>query len=417
MRLAFIGLGAIGLPIARRLAAHPDIELSLFDTRAEVLEAERGLGRVARSVADAVDGAEHIFSVLPADVHVRSVGEELAASAGAGQTYLDFSTIAPSSIDAVSARLAAVGVETLGGALTRSVAAAETGDLSIFVGGSAEAIERLRPALDQMATQTRIVATPAAAKALKIVNNMVVSSLGLVICEGLLLAARHGIEPDRFVAALADRGADSWPLQNHIAKHLLTGDLAPGRFSTRYMGKDAALATRLAMDRGQPAWFAGLVTAAYRGSEALGYGDHYHPIVLRWLEHAAAVEPVTDAGREGGPPTPDAIMACAKLCRAVAAQQALVTLDALRLIVAEGVDEREALEHLEAGSASNDCIRMLLARPGESSVDPSELVTDLSAACELAAAVSVPATALEVGRNVALAMLAERQRDGRSGGR
>jgi 3-hydroxyisobutyrate dehydrogenase-like beta-hydroxyacid dehydrogenase len=414
MRLAFIGLGAIGLPIARRLALHPDIELSIFDTRPEVLEAEAGLGRVASSVADAITGAEVIFSVLPADAHVRGVGKEIAAAGAPGQTYLDFSTIAPSSIDAVSARLAAVGVETLGGALTRSVAAAETGDLSIFVGGRETAIERLRPALDQMATQTLVVATPAAAKALKIVNNMVVSSLGLVICEALLVAARHGVGPGHFVEALGRSGADSWPLRNHIAKHLLTGELAPGRFSTRYMGKDAALATQLAMDRGQPAWFAGLVTAAYRGSEALGYGEHYHPIVMRWLEHAAAVEPITPASRDVGPLTPEAAGACEQLCRAVAAQQTLITLDAVRLIAAEGVGAREALEQFEAGSASNDCIRALLSgdHPDGTAVNPSILVADLSRACALASTVSVPAMGFEVGRNVALSMLAERDRGG-----
>jgi 3-hydroxyisobutyrate dehydrogenase-like beta-hydroxyacid dehydrogenase len=409
VKLAFIGLGAIGLPIARRLALHPDIELSIYDTRRDVLAAEAALGRIAGSVADAIRDAEVVFSVLPADAHVRSVGEEIAAAPVPGQIVLDFSTIAPGTMDEVSARLQAVGVQALGGALTRSVAAAETGELSIFVGGSGELIAGLRPALDQIATEVRVVATAAAAKALKIVNNMVVSSLDLVICDALLIGARHGVEPSRLVEALTRRGADSWPLRNHIAKHLLTDDLAPGRFSTRYMGKDAALASMLAQRRGEPAWFAGMVTAAFRGTDALGFGDHYHPIVMRWIEHAAGQPPVTPSAPTDADLSQEAQRACRALCRGVVAQQALITLDALRLIAAEGVAIDQALGHLEAGSASNDCVRAL--RAGESAgALLSAFADDLAAVCGLAADATLPAITFELGRNVALSLVARHGR-------
>lgn len=405
MKLAFIGLGAIGLPIARRLALHPDVELSIYDTRREVLEAESGLGRVADSVADAIGDAEAVFSVLPADAHVRSVGEQIAAAPVAGQVVLDLSTIAPSTMDDVAAGLEGVGVRALGGALTRSVAAAEAGELSIFVGGRAELVERLRPTLAQIATEIRVVDTVAAAKALKIVNNMVVSSLDLVICDALLIGARHGIEPSRLVEELRRRGADSWPLRNHIAKHLLTDDLAPGRFSTRYMGKDATLASMLAQRHGEPAWFAGMVSAAFRGTDALGLGDHYHPIVMRWLEHAAGQPPVTPSAPDGAELTPQARRACLSICGGVVAQQALITLDALRLIAAEGVAAVEALGHLDAGSASNDCVRSLRAR-GSAGVALSTFADDLAAVCGLAADVTLPAITFELGRNVALSLVA-----------
>lgn len=414
MRLAFIGLGAIGLPIARRLALHPDIELSLYDTRPDVLAAESALGRAAGSVAEAIAGAEYVVSVLPADPHVRAVGEEIAACASRGQVYLDFSTVAPSTIDAVAERLSKVGVETLGGALTRSVAAAETGDLSIFVGGRIELVERIRPALQQMATDIRVVDTMAAAKALKVLNNMVVSALDLVICDALLIGARHGLEPGRLVDALIENGADSWPLRNHIAKHLLTDDLAPGRFSTRYMAKDAALAARLAQDRGEPAWFAGLVTSAFRGSEALGFGEHYHPVVMRWLEHGANCPPVTPSEPGGSSSSsPESQAASEALCRSVVAQQALITLDALRLIAGEGVAVAAALEHFDSGSASNDCLRALRGdeTSGRAGRTAHALVNDLADGCALAASVAVPAVTLEMGKHVALSLVSRHGRE------
>jgi 3-hydroxyisobutyrate dehydrogenase-like beta-hydroxyacid dehydrogenase len=406
MRLAFIGLGAIGLPIARRLALHPHLELSIYDTRPEVLEAEASLGRVAASVADAIADAEVIFTVLPADPHVRSVGEEIAAAGSRGQVLVELSTVAPSTIDVLAAQLDRAGVETLGGALMRSVAAAETGELSIFVGGRADLVEQVRPALEQMATEIRMVATAAAAKALKIVNNMVVSSLDLVICDALLVGARHGIEPGRLVDAIGRSGGESWPLRNHIEKHLLTDELAPGRFSIRYMGKDAALASRLAQDRGQPAWFAGMVNAAYRGTDALGYGNHYHPIVMRWLEHAASSAPVTPSRSAEDALTSEAQAACEALSRGVVAEQALITLDALRLIAAEGVATGEALDHFDAGSASNDGMRALRSGEDVARAAPplSALVESLDAVCTLAAEVTVPAITFELGRNLALSL-------------
>lgn len=413
MKIAFIGLGAIGLPIARRLALHPDLELSLYDTRLEVLEAEAELGRVASSVADAVVDADVVITVLPADAHVRSVAREVAVAARPEQTFLDFSTIAPGTMLDVAELLQAAGVRSLGGSLTRSVAAAETGTLSVFVGGPIDLIEPLRPALDQIASDVRIVDTVAAAKALKIVNNMIVSSLGLVLCETILVGARHGVDPHELVVAVAAGGGDSWPLHNHIVKHLLADDLGPGRFSVRYMGKDAALASQLAGTHGQPAWFAGLVEAAYRGAESLGLGEHYHPIVMRWLEHAASVPPVTGQqatlGESEGPVTPvvDA------LCRGAVALQALITLDALRLVACEGVPVDAALEHFESGSASNDCVRALLAAEPDRSaaMTMADLVADLTATCGLAAQAAVPGTAFEVGRNIALALVAEHGED------
>lgn len=405
MRLAFVGLGAIGGPIARRLAQHPDIGLSLYDTRPEALEAHAGHGRLAASVADALADVDAIFTVLPADEHVLGVAGEVRAAARPGQMLLDFSTIAPRTMEQIAAGLDAVGVHALGGALTRSVAAAETGDLSIFVGGAAAQIERVRPALDQMASDVRVVDTVAAAKALKILNNLQVSSLGLVICDALLVGVRHGVEPETLVAALQVGGADSWPLRNHIAKHLLPDDLAPGRFSVRYMGKDAALAARLAADRGEPAAFAGVVRAAYRGAESLGFGEHYHPIVMRWLEHAAHTGPTTPRRTVGAvTPAAGSAAAQAKLVHGTIAQQALITFDALRLVVYEGVAMEEALEHFQSGSASNDCVRALRGIGATHAADEpfGALADALGSVCALAAEVSVPAITFEVGRQVAL---------------
>lgn len=407
MKIAFVGLGAIGLPIARRLAASPTLELSIFDVREEVLEREAALGRVAESVGDCIAGADAIFTVLPEDAHVRAVADQVAAEGRPGQIFVDFSTVAPSTIDAVAASLAEVGISTVSAALTRSVAAAEAGELSIFVGGETDLIDRLGPALSQMATEVRRTRQLGAAKAFKIANNMVVSSLDVVICEALLVGAKRGVEPDALVEALIEGGADSWPLRNHIAKHLLVDDLGPGRFSTRYMAKDVRLAAELARSQGQPAWFTGVVSAAYRGTVAHGFGDHYHPVVMRWLERGAASEPVVPRGpgpAAGGAGNPGE--AFGALVSAVVALQALITLDALNLVRPYDVSLSEAATHFESGSASNACLRGLLGSGPRhpARITFSEMVGALERACREAAEASVPGITLEMGKHLALSL-------------
>lgn len=400
-RVTFIGLGAIGLPMARRLGAAEAVDLTVFDVRPEVLDAETNLGRVAESFEDAVYGADLIISVLPADAHVLAVAVEVERYGRSGQTYLDFSTVAPSTMESVDDRLAAAGLAVLGGALMRSVAAAEDGTLSIFVGGRRADIEAVIPVLEVMASEIRIVSTVGAAKALKIVNNMVVSALDVVICDSLVVAAGCGVSAHDVVERLHHAGGDSWPLRNHIEKHLLADDLGPGRFSTRYMAKDATLAIQLAFGRGEPAWFAGLVVAAYRGAVGLGYGDDYHPVVARWFEHIAGVA-ILDAS----PNLESDEEELADIARAVVALQALITLDALRIISRAGVGLADALDHFHAGSSSNDSISGLRSGVPANPADGTlfALLEALVAGCRRAEAAGVPAISFELGRSVALSL-------------
>ncbi len=88
------------------------------------------------------------------------------------------------------------------------------------------------------------------------------------------------------MSALAENGADSWALHNHIMRYVLPEDLGPGRFSTLYMAKDVRLCAELAASVGLPAFFCGLSRAYYRGSVSHGHGD-YHMIAIRLMESAA----------------------------------------------------------------------------------------------------------------------------------
>src|SRR5262245_51985498 len=111
MKIALVGIGAMGRPIARRLAAADGVELAVFDVESARLDALDAPVRRATSVADAAADADAVFTILPADRHVEAVAGELAEVADGG-LFVDFSTIGPGTIERIAARLATRGIGT-----------------------------------------------------------------------------------------------------------------------------------------------------------------------------------------------------------------------------------------------------------------------------------------------------------------
>jgi 3-hydroxyisobutyrate dehydrogenase len=399
MRIAFIGLGAMGSLMARQLAGEGGADLVLFDLDEHRLAAVQDLGETAGSVAEAAKGADAIFSVVPADRHVEAVATELEGVASPGQIYVDFSTIGPRTIESVSKRLGERGMQTIGAGMTQSIEGATNGTLKLFVGGPAELPAPILPAFDALTEEVRMVGTAGAAKALKLVNNMIVAVLDVAICEALVLGERVGLDYEATTSALQGGGADSWPLHHHIIAHVLPDDLGTGFFSTRFLIKDMTLCIALIEELGMSAIFPGVANSFYRGTAAMGHGDDYHMIVVRWLERGANF---SGQGRppQGGPAADDSVPG--RLAGAVAAVQALISYEAARVLGRLDVTAVAGAEHLEAGSAGNDSLRALIA--GEADLTPARLVADLEAAIDVARGVDVPATMFEVARHVALGL-------------
>lgn len=404
MRIAFIGLGAMGLPMATRLSQVADIDLTVFDLDDDRLSQARDLGRTATSFADAVDGAEFVFTVLPADRHVRAIVDDMVAHGTRGQTLVDFSTIDPSTILEARDRLAEHGIATVGITLTRSTAAAAAGELVLIAGGLDTVGDKLDAAFDAMSEDVRDVGGIDTAKAMKLANNMVIACLDVAICEAMVLGATQGLTPADVVEGLKTRGADSWPLRFHIERYVLTDELGPGRFSTHYMAKDVLLYNEMALAQGVPSVLAGVVSSQYRGTVAMGLGDHYHMIVLRWQELAASMG-------DRAPVTADDTRRSATLdllAGGIRAVQALSSEDALSTVTATGLARVEAAEHLQGASSGSDYLLEVIAQHSDG-LDRAGLETiraELDTLCALAEEVAVPAQMFELARRDAVARLA-----------
>lgn len=350
MRVAFIGLGAMGLPMARRLGLSPDVALTVFDLDAARADSARDRADVADSAAAAINGAEVIISVLPADEHVMKIADEVARHGSPGQLYLDFSTIAPQTITSVRERLAAGGIRTVGLGLLRGTPAAQAGTLVLYAGGLDGVGEKLAPLLGQMSSDVIDLGTPEAAKAVKVANNMIVGCLDALLCEAIAIGEKAGLTAADVVERLVEGGCDSWALRNHTIPYVLPGDLGPGRFATRLMAKDLRLFGRMAEEYGCPSRLSAVALSYYRGALARGHALDYHPIVVEWLRAAAASDRAVSE--------PDALDA---LLAGVAWVQALITRDALAVTGAAGVDPGFAARLFDEGSGGNDSLTAMIA--------------------------------------------------------
>lgn len=408
MRIAFVGLGAMGLPIARRLAAVPGTELHLYDAAPTRLALAEGLGRIDASVGAAIRDAELIITVLPADRHVRSVADEIAAAGGPGQLLIDLSTIAPDTMEQVADRLAEKGIGAVSATMTRGTAAAERGELALFIGTRDGPLPaHARTALSVTATNLIEVQGLAGAKALKIANNMALGCVDLAIGEALVLAHAYGAPPNRVTEALASGGADSWALHNQVERHVLTGRLGPGYFGTRYMAKDMALHLDLAARVGAPAFMAAVATAAYRGLIAGGMGDDYHPVVVRWLERISYAGHILES-TGGTPGVPDDEV-LGTIVAGVAGMQAVITSEALEALAACGVAPEEAARCLRDASAGNAQLAVVARRLGDGDPPIDEaVIAGLDGMLALSATAEVPGLMAEVARQAARGSLPPR---------
>jgi 3-hydroxyisobutyrate dehydrogenase len=216
--IGFIGLGNMGLPMARNLvgAGH---RLRGFDLLAAHLEAAVTSGaEAATSIADAVAGAEIVISMLPEGRHVREVylGEHgILAQAAPGALLIDCSTIDVETARAVNQAAAEHGLEVLDAPVSGGVAGAGNASLTFMVGGSAAGVERARPLLERMGKTVVHTGPSGNGQAAKICNNMMLGISMIGVCEAFVLAERLGLAADKLFEVSSHSSGQCWALTGY----------------------------------------------------------------------------------------------------------------------------------------------------------------------------------------------------------
>jgi 3-hydroxyisobutyrate dehydrogenase-like beta-hydroxyacid dehydrogenase len=292
LRVGFIGLGAMGLPMAKCLARNVDCELTVFDVRPAINEAAGGWGgKSCNSAAEVAQSSDVVLTMLPDDDAVRAValGEGGIIFGGNRDLVLmDFSTIGPWTIREVSEGLTDSGVRVFSGAVTLGVKAAIEGKLAVYLDDEAAADTVLSKIVRGFATTIIPIKGRGNAKVIKLINNLMVGVNVAATAEAVALAEKAGLPATTLVPLILKGSGSSYALANHIARSTLDDDLGEGKFGVDYILKDIKLVMELAKRVNHTTFFGALGMSSYRGAKAMGFGANYYPIVLRWMERVAA---------------------------------------------------------------------------------------------------------------------------------
>ncbi len=290
MRIAFIGVGAMGAPMAQNLidAGHT---VAVYDVFPELCARLHGPGlRVAASLADVCAGCEVAITMLPSTPHVLEAvlgPEGIAASLPADTVYIDMSTITPVGTRTVYETLQAKGVRMLDCPVSGGVKGAAAGTLTLFIGGEAELVEKMRPILECMGKTLLHMGEVGAGEAAKLVHNICNATLVAAFSEAVVFGTKLGVDPTKMVEALS-LGSCANVLRTHVHDQGLRHSFPPS-FSVQYMLKDLALAKETAAAVNMPLLYPALSQEVLTMLRAKGLGSGSYAEVIRVFEDFAQV--------------------------------------------------------------------------------------------------------------------------------
>ncbi|WP_411871409.1 NAD(P)-dependent oxidoreductase [Vulcanococcus limneticus] len=286
--VAWIGLGALGSPMASNLLA-AGFPLTVHNRRRGREEplAARGARRAA-SPAEAAAGAELIAVCVSDDAAVEAVlfgGPGVVAGARRGSLVIDCSTIAPATSRRLAQRLEEQGIGYLDAPVTGGTEGARAGTLSVLVGGSPGDLERARPLLGCVGSRLSHFGPVGAGQAAKAVNQVLVAGSYAAVAEGLALARRLELPLEPLVEALKGGAAGSWALE-HRSGAMIAGSFPLG-FRLALHRKDLAIALAEAAAAGLELPVSERVAALEDCLLAAGWGDEDVAALARWFEGGA----------------------------------------------------------------------------------------------------------------------------------
>ena len=290
--IGFIGLGNMGLPMARNLLKAGHV-VRAYDVGADAMAAATAAGCVsATSHSAAAEGAEAVVTALPAASHVREAltGERgLLGRSVRGTLFIDCSTIDVDTARAVATEAEVAGMRYVDSPMSGGVGGAEAGTLTFMVGGSEDAFAGAKPILEAMGRNIFHAGGPGAGAAAKICNNMMLAIQMIAVSEGFNLAAKLGLEADKLYEISSTATARCWSLNDYcpapgvVPAAPSNRDYAPG-FSTELMLKDLRIAMEAARGAGAITPLGAQATQLYAMMEAAGRGGDDFSGVIRYLE-------------------------------------------------------------------------------------------------------------------------------------
>jgi 3-hydroxyisobutyrate dehydrogenase len=287
MRIGFVGTGTMGTPIAGCLIAAGH-QLTVYDIRREATGAlvAQGAGR-ADTPRAAAESADAIFTSLPGPAEVEAAVLDpvsgILRGMPNGAAYIDLTTNAPGTIRRLAERCREQGVVFLDAPVS-----GRPPNMTVMVGGEAGDFARLRPIFEAIARNVFHVGPSGAGCVAKLVTQYLGYTNFIAALEGMLIAAKSGIDLG-VLARIVPVSAGASRTFDNIPRSVLTGAFTSGG-TLDIVAKDMDLAVSLAREVGAPGALGALASDIYKRAQARGWGGEGFPVVARILEAMAAVE-------------------------------------------------------------------------------------------------------------------------------
>ena len=292
-RLAFVGLGAMGGRLARRLlaAGHAVAGWNRTADKARGLEAAGLI--LARSPRAAAEGAEAVFVMVTDDAALRAVAlgpEGIIAGLGVGATLIEMSTVSAAVVRELEGPVTARGAALLDVPVSGSTITVEQGQASFIVGGDAGTLERARPWLLAMGTAVTHVGPLGLAKTMKVAANLGLAVQMLAFSEAVLLAEKAGVARERAVEALL-KSVIASPMVKYRGPFVLGQMPSEAWFKVAMIQKDLQLALDQGRAAGVPLPLTSVAQEWMTAARGLGLGDYDFAIVFDVLARMSGAPP------------------------------------------------------------------------------------------------------------------------------
>ena len=288
-KIAFIGLGNMGGGMAAN-QAKAGHAVKAFDLSQAALDRAKDNGcDPVGSVVEAVKDADIVITMLPAGPHVLKVySEEIIGAAPTSALLLDCSTIDVDTARKVAGLAKDAGYVFADAPVSGGTMAADAGTLAFMVGCDEAEFSRIETALEPMSRATFRAGDHGAGQAAKICNNMVLGITMLVTCEGVALAEKLGLDPEKLFEIMAKSSGQSWSVTTYYpwpgpVPTAPSNRNYDGGFATAMMLKDLKLAQDAAAKSGASTPLGAQTEALFQMFNGLGYGGRDFSAILQML--------------------------------------------------------------------------------------------------------------------------------------
>lgn len=272
IKAGFLGLGAMGAPMARNLAARGLLGgvWNRSADKARALAAELGVATTA-DPAELARQNDVIFVCVSADADVLAMGDALLPGLRLGQVVIDTSTVSRATALQMAALLKPAGVDFLDAPLSGGVEGARLGKLSVMVGGDAAVLARVRPLLEAFAARITHMGPVGAGQATKAVNQVLIAGIAEAVCEGLAFGEALGLPQAELLAVLGAGAAQTWFMEKRGATML--ANQFSGGFKLALLLKDLHIVAAMQQALGLPTTVVPQALSHYAELVERGCGD------------------------------------------------------------------------------------------------------------------------------------------------